>query len=247
MVVPSDNATAWDRYASTYQAGARLPTDVVHFGPDLPDEASLRLLGDLKGRRVLDLGCGGGQAAIACAKQGASVIGVDFSVEQLAIARRLCEQEGVKVELRHGDLADLAFLNSDSVDLVLSASALDYVEDIGRVFRQCHRVLKVGAPLVLSCKHPLWQVLDEDAGTPLLAHRSYFDRTPVDVVREGIVFTEFPHTFADLALGLARASLRLETIVEPEPDTAGPRSPWWREAHRLVPRTIIFKARKEGN
>jgi SAM-dependent methyltransferase len=245
--VPTDNASAWDHYASTYQAGARLPTDVVHFGPDLPDETTLRLLGEVKGRRVLDLGCGGGQAAIACAKQGASVIGVDFSAEQLAIARRLCEQEAVKVELRHGDLADLAFLSSDSVDLVFSASALDYIEDISRVFRQCHRVLKVGAPLVFSCKHPLWQVLDEDATPPLLAHRSYFDRSPVEVVREGIAFTEYPHTFADLALGLARTSLRLETIVEPEPDIAGPRSPWWRDAYRLVPRTIIFKARKEGN
>ena len=244
--MPPDNAAAWDRYASAYQAAARLPTDVVHFGPDLPDESALHLLGEVKGRRVLDLGCGGGQAAVACAKQGASVIGVDLSGEQLAFARRLCEQEGVKVELRHGDLADLAFLRSDSVDLVFSASALDDVEDIGRVFRQCHRVLKVGAPLVFSCQHPLWQILDEDAMPPTAA-RSYFDRSPNEVVRGGTTFTEFPHSFADLTLGLVRANFRVETIIEPEPDTGGPRSPWWREAHRMVPRTIIFKARKEGN
>jgi ubiquinone/menaquinone biosynthesis C-methylase UbiE len=245
--VPTDNESAWDHYASRYQAAARLPTDVVHFGPDLPDESALHLLGEVKGRRVLELGCGGAQASIACAKQGASVIGVDFSAEQLAIARRLCEQESVKIELRHGDLADLAFLSSDSVDLVFSVSALDYVEDIGRVFRQCHRVLKVGAPLVFACKHPIWQLLDEASIPPLLTHRSYFDRAPVEVVRDGVSFTEYPHTFADLALGLARASLRLETIVEPEPDNAGPRSPWWRDAQRVLPRTIIYKARKEGN
>jgi SAM-dependent methyltransferase len=204
-------------------------------------------VGDLKGRRVLELGCGGGQSAIAFAKQGATVIGVDFSAEQLAHARHLGEQEGVKIELRHGDLADLAFLRSDSVDLVFSASALEFVEDIGRVFRQCHRVLRVGAPLIFSCKHPIWQLLDDDGYQPLLARRSYFDRSPAEVVRDEVTFMEHPHTFADLALGLARASLRLETILEPEPDPSGPRSPWWREANRTVPRSIIFKARKEGN
>lgn len=245
--MPTDNVEGWDRYAAAYQADARLPTDVVHYGPDLPNESSLRLLGDLKGRRVLDLGCGAAQASIACAKQGATVIGVDSSAEQLTLARQLCEQEAVRVELRQGDLADLAFLNSDSIDLVFSASAFDYVEDIGRAFRQCHRVLKVGAPLVFSCKHPMWQVLDEDSSPPLLSRRAYFDHTPVDVERSGVTLTEYPHTFADLTLGLARASLRIETIIEPEPSSAGPRSPWWREAERLIPRTIIFKARKEGN
>jgi len=50
--VPTDNASAWDQYAAAYQAAARLPTDVVHFGPDLPTEAALHLLGEVKGRRV---------------------------------------------------------------------------------------------------------------------------------------------------------------------------------------------------
>jgi SAM-dependent methyltransferase len=236
--VPIDNTAAWDRYAAAYQAAARLGTDVVHYAPDIPTEASLRQLGDVKGRRVLDLGCGGGQGAIALAKQGATVIGVDASAEQLAHARRLAELEGAKVELRHGDLADLAFVQSDSVDLVLSASVLEYVEDIGRVFRQCHRVLKVGAPLVFSTVHPAWRVVEG---------ASYFDRSPVEVTQDGVTFTEYPHTFGDLALGLARANFRVETILEPEPDSGGPRSPWWRESHRNVPRTIIFKARKEGH
>ena len=236
--MPADNAASWDRYAAAYQGAARWPADVVHYAPDAPTETTLRLLGDVKGRRVLDLGCGGGQSAVACAKQGATVIGVDTSAEQLAIARRLAEQEGVRVELRHADLADLAFVQSDSIDLVLSTSALEYVEDIGRVFRQCHRVLKVGAPLVFSTVHPAWRVVD---GGP------YFDRAPIEVSPDGVTLIEYPHTFADLALGLARTNFRVETIIEPEPDTGGPRSPWWREHQRAIPRTIIFKARKEGH
>src|SRR6059058_6554258 len=112
--MPVDNIAAWDRHASAYQAGAQLPTDVAHYGPDIGTEADFRLLGRLDGKRVLELGCGGAQCSIAFAKQGAHAIGVDFSAEQLAFARRLCEREEVKVELHHGDLADLAFVRADT-------------------------------------------------------------------------------------------------------------------------------------
>src|ERR1700722_4604075 len=184
--VPNDNAAAWDRYAAAYQASAQLPTTVVHYGPDIPTEVELRLLGDLRGKRVLELGCGGAQCSIAFAKAGATAIGVDFSAEQLAFARRLAEREEVRLDLRHGDLADLAFLRADSIDLAFSAYAFGYVEDLNRVFRQVHRVLKVGAPLVFSLPHPAYDMIDDDADPALLVRRSYFDRTPIDYKWAGI-------------------------------------------------------------
>lgn len=242
-----DNAAAWDRFSAAYQAEARLPTDAAHYGPDIPTETDLRLLGSVKGRRVLELGCGGGQCSIAFAKQGASVTGVDHSAEQLTFARRLAESEGVKAEFRLGDLADLAFLRTDSVDAVFSSYAFGYVEDIGRVFRQVHRVLKVGAPLVFSLGHPAYHLIDDDADPALLIRRSYFDRRPLTEHHPGVEFTVFPHTFADLTMGLLKSSYKIETILEPEPASGGPRSNLWRETFRYVPRTIIFKARKEGN
>ncbi|GAC1313508.1 MAG: class I SAM-dependent methyltransferase [Acidimicrobiales bacterium] len=243
----TDNASAWDQYAAAYQAAIRLPTDVAHYGPDLPTEADLRLVGEVKARRVLDLGCGGGQAAIAFAKQGASVTGVDFSTSQLAHARQLCDAEGVKVEWRQADIADLAFLRSDSVDVVFSAGALGFVEDIGRVFRQVHRVLKVGAPMVFSLPHPASALIDEDAEQPLLVRHPYFEAAPVTVERDGVAFAVYPHTFAEIFMGLMRTSFRVEAIVEPEPVSNGPRSAFWRDAFRFVPRTLIVKARKAGN
>src|SRR5205085_8454402 len=134
LSVPTDNAAAWDRHSASYQAGARLPTDVAHYGPDIGTEADYRLLGDLKGKRVLELGCGGAQCSIAFAKQGAHAIGIDFSSEQLAFARRLCEREEVRIELRQGDLADLAFLRAVTIDLVFSAYMFGYVEVINLLY-----------------------------------------------------------------------------------------------------------------
>lgn len=257
---PLEGAAAWDVYAETYQAEVQLQTAVASYGLDVPDEAALRLLGDLKGKRVLDLGCGAAQAAISFARQGATAVGVDFSAAQLAMARGLAEAEEVRLELRQGDLADLAFMRADSADLVFSAFALHYVEDLNRVFRQVHRVLKVGAPLVFSVPHPAYQLFrsdhraiseldtDED-GSPVL-RRSYFDTSPVyrrvAVGSADILLTEYPRSFSDIYLGLVRASYRVELVLEPEP-TLGPHSPAFHPAMEMVPSTLIIRARKEGN
>lgn len=246
QAVPTDNAAAWDRHCAAYQAGAQLPTDVAHYGPDIGTELDYRLLGDLKGKRVLELGCGGAQCSIAFAKQGAIAIGVDFSSEQLAFARRLCDREAVKVELHHGDLADLAFVRAESIDLVFSAYAFGYVEDLGRVFRQVHRVLRPGGPLVFSLPHPAYDMIDDDSDQPLLVRRSYFDRTPIDYEWNGIAFTDYRHTVSDIYMGLLRSNYRVDAIIEPEPSPGGPKSQHWRETYKYVPRTLIIRARKEG-
>lgn len=247
-MVPADNTAGWDRWSAAYQAGATLPTDVATYGPDIATEREWRLLGDLKGKRVLELGCGGAQCAIAFAKQGAIAIGVDASAEQLAHARTLSIQEGVRVELRHGDLADLAFLRADTVDLVFSAYALGYVEDVGRVFRQVHRVLRVGAPLVFSLEHPASHMIDPAGGDALQVVRSYFDPSPVDwSTGDGTELTSYPHTIADLVMALIRASYRVDAVIEPSPTPLGPRSQHWHDSMHYVPRTLIIRARKEGN
>ena len=242
----ADNAVAWDRYSASYQSAAQLSTDVVHYGPDIPSEDQLHLLGDLKGRRVLELGCGGAQCSIAFAKQGATAIGVDFSADQLAYARRLAEREEVRIELRQSDVADLAFLRADSVDLAFSAYAFGYVEDLNRVFRQVHRVLKEGAPLVFSLPHPAWSMTDENSPEPLLIRRSYYDQSPIEYERAGARFVEYHHSFEDIFSGLLRAGYRVDTVLEPAPLTVGPRSHHWHESFRHVPRTLIVRARKEG-
>jgi SAM-dependent methyltransferase len=243
----ADNAAAWDRYAATYQAGAQLSTTSAHYGPEIPTEVGLRLLGDLKGKRVLELGCGGAQCSIAFAKQGATAIGVDFSAQQLAFARRLCEREDVRVELRQGDLADLAFLRADSIDLVFSSYAFGYVDDLNRVFRQVHRVLKIGAPLVFSLPHPASEIFDLDGQDPLAIRRSYFDKSPVEQDLGGVVFTNYRHTVGDIYMGLARSSYRVDLMLEPEPVPSGRRTQEWQDAYLYVPRTLIVRARKEGN
>ena len=244
--VTPDNAAARDRSSPGQRTAPDLPADVVHYGPDIGTEADFKLVGNVDGKRVLELGCGDGRRSIAFARRGANAIGVEASTARLAEAKRLVEREGVKVELRHGDLADLAFVRADTMDVVFSAYAFGDVGDLDRVFRQVHRVLKTGHPLVFSLPHPAYDLIDDRADPDLLIRRSYFDRSLLHHSVDGVETTTFHHTVSGLFTSLQRANFLVDTILEPEPRTDGAHSEDWRPAFAYVPRTLIMRARKQG-
>ncbi len=227
-----------------WPAWADLPLDVVTYGPDCATEADLRLLGRLEGKRVLELGCGGGPISVAMARQGAKVIAIDGSADQIGHARRLCEREEVSVELHQGDLADLAFVRADTIDVALSVYALGMVGDLDRVFRQVHRVLRPEGPFVISLPHPAWRA--SDRGEPPRIRRPYWDATPVPWFDGGEQGADHPVTVASLFTSLTRANFRVDTIVEPEPPQTTARSRWWQPGMSYLPATLVVRARKTG-
>lgn len=202
---PPDNAAGWDEIADWYQSTYQISTDSPHYGPLCPDEAELRLCGDVKGKRILELGCGGGQSSIAFAREGAHVIGIDISEEQIRHARRLAEHEEVKVEFKVGDLADLAFVQAASIDLVFSSFAFQYVERFDRLCRSVERVLAHRGLFVFSHDHPFWDCVDRGSGS---LTRSYFDETPDDWRWNGDLGTprmrSYHRTISDITTSLTR-------------------------------------------
>ncbi len=200
--------------------------ETIEYGPGGPTERELRLLGDVKGKRVLELGRGTGAAAVALAHQGAVVIGIDGSDERLAHARARAEHAEVRVDWHRGDLADLAFLRADSIDLVVSIHALSEVDDAARLFRQVERVLRPNAPFVFSYEHPVALCVDDDG----VVQRSQFDRGPIAVGDRHLYVRTMAEVFADLH----RAGLRADVLLEP------------RAPNARVPTTVIWRARTEG-
>ncbi len=236
-------------YSATFPVDAYLPYDVISYGPDIPDDRSFRLLGslgNLEGKRVLELGCGGGQAAIALAKQGAKVITVDPSVARLDQVRAACDREGVKIELHQADLAEIAFVRADTIDAVISIYALANVPDLDRVFRQAHRVLGEGSPIVFSVPHPAYRLLDGSGDDPLEVTRTYFDHERRSWSAAGADGHEYPRTISDLFTSLSRANFRVDTFLEPEATGDGVHSKFFSVAMHWVPATLIIRARKEG-
>ncbi len=124
-----------------------------------PDDAHLRLCGDVRGKRVVTLGADP-EVALLFARHGARVLAVDPDAAVIAESRAAAEAAGLSVELHHSDLADLGFATSASIDVVFSAGGLARTDDLARLLRQVHRVLKPGAPAVFVVAHPVATMLD---------------------------------------------------------------------------------------
>ena len=226
---------------AAFPADAELPVELVRYGPDIPDEPTLRLLGATDGRRVLVLGAGRGHTAVALALQGAHVIVVDAHLDRLDAARDLADAREVRLELHHGDLAELAFVRADTVDAALSVFELGRSDDLDRVLRQVNRVLRTGSALVCSLPHPAHLMLDDSEPGPPKVVRPYADPTPRPVGEERV----HPRTIAEVFSAFGRANFRVDNLLEPPVAHDAP-SPFWTETSTLVPATLVVRGRKDG-
>ncbi len=68
----------WDEMSQSYQAESHISLDDVHYAPLGPGERELQIIGDVNGKRVLELACGAAQNSIALAKWGAQLTALDF-------------------------------------------------------------------------------------------------------------------------------------------------------------------------
>jgi len=150
-MAPKKRFIAYDAYEKLADAYAE-KVDTKPHNAYLEKPATLSLLPDVEGKRVLDVGCGTGRYTEWLLEHGAQVTGFDASPKMLAHAR---ERVGGRAELILHDLNDpLDFVESDSVDLVLATLVLDYVEDWAPILTEFRRVLRIDGTLVFSVGHP---------------------------------------------------------------------------------------------
>jgi SAM-dependent methyltransferase len=270
------NRRSWDAISAAYQAERRISIDDVHYGPFALGERELKLLGDgsadsaqrVQGKQVLEVGCGGGQNAIALARWGAVCTGVDPSAAQLAHARRLAQEQGVEVRFMLSNAEDLGVFPDKGFDVVLSSYAFDYVADLRQAYEEAWRVLKPGGLFVFCLSHPWFQAVGWHlAGDPDMPEVADYAAWPlVDdwdwTFEDGssAAFRDHLRTLAQIINDLIEAGFSLERLVEqPYEDVTGAsaeelgRLPYVAKLNpdsreyaiaRKLPRTLIVRARK---
>ena len=101
----------WNEASEYYQTELNdTKPETVRYGPFGSTERKLKLIGRVKGKRVLEVGCGGGQCSIALAKAGAECTGIDISDKQLEYARSLAKKNDVRIEFIRSSFADISKL-----------------------------------------------------------------------------------------------------------------------------------------
>ena len=234
----------WKLEAAVYQKRHKISTDYVH-GLTGIVEKDLELLGKIKGKKIIELGCGGGQNSIALAKKGAICTGVDISDKQIEFAKNLAKKNNVKVNFVRGDVQNLYMIKSKSYDIAISMFAFDWVQSLDKAFKEAYRILKDEGLFVFSMEHPFLKCLGENV-EDLKIKISYFQRKQLYKERTGVMISYILPTVSDIFNSLIKANFIVKEILEPAPvmkkiqlsESYPPK------VLKMIPTTIIFKAIK---
>ena len=210
------NRAVWDRVSAWYDrrfakvlGGPRAAAWGVFRVP----ESELQLLGSVRGKRVLEVGCGAARWSIELARRGARTTGIDLSTSQLAKARELTTKSGLRVPLVRGSVERLPFRDA-SFDIVFCDWGAMTFSDPARSVPECSRVLKRNGRFVFATASPLRYVtLDRrtDRQVARFLH-PYFGAYRIDLGRNDAVEFNPPYgVWIDL---FRRNGLRLDRLVE---------------------------------
>jgi 2-polyprenyl-3-methyl-5-hydroxy-6-metoxy-1,4-benzoquinol methylase len=126
--VEKSEAQFHDEWAASVDVG-NIEVDALFESGSCPENRQIiRWMGDLRGKRVLDIGCGLGESSVYFAKQGALVTAVDISPGMLEVTQRLASRHGVKVETIEASAMDLSAIPHRQFDFVYAANLLHHVD-----------------------------------------------------------------------------------------------------------------------
>ncbi len=244
------NRADWDAYADEYQEthGPFLGDAGFLWSPEGVREDDHRFLGAVRGRTVLEIGCGAAQCSRWLTDRGAYAVGLDVSWRQLQHSRRIDAEHGTAVPVVCGSGAGLPFADR-TFDTVFSAfGALQFVADAAALTRDVARVLRPGGRFAFSITHPTrWMFHDDPGEDGLVVVQSYFDRTPyveVDDADGSTRYVEHHRTLGDWVEVLSDAGFALRRLVEPTWPEDHDRTwgGWSRTRGLLTPGTAILVA-----
>jgi len=207
-------AHAWLREASTRRQIRNGAPYIEQIEPKIAP-----YLRNIRGKKVIVLQFGDALVLLACAKKGASVTGVDFSSEQVRLARKSAKECGAKVNLIEADCQCLPESIPDSnFDLAVAECGIFiWIENLDAWMKSAFRVLKKGGRLVVSDFHPLsictngWR-----EGEAVTFTRGYFDQRPQVYHREENAppSVEFLWKLSDVINAAIDAGFRVDCVEE---------------------------------
>ena len=204
----------------------------------------------LKGKNVLDLGCGYGWHCRYCAQKGASrILGIDASEKMIGQARQRNAAQTIEYKVCSIENYDFP---KNRWDFVLSNLVLHYVENLEEVFRKVHRTLKTNGTFIFNIEHPVYTagvnqdwIYNEEKRPKYWPVDNYFFPGARQTRFLGLNVVKQHHTLTQILMGLIEAHFSLDAVIEAQPpadmlDIAGMKD----EQRR--PMMLLVKASKKS-
>lgn len=165
------NTEFWNTIGSELLGATALPD----WGGFFPSEDKLNLLGNLSGKRVLEIGCGNGHSLKYAADKGAADLwGLDISANQIERTKSFLEAQGINATLVCSPMENECELPTDYFDLVYSVYGIGWTTDLDKTFQHIHSYLKKDGVFVFGWSHPIHKCVSVENGN-LIFSNSYFN------------------------------------------------------------------------
>jgi len=215
----------------------------------------LELIGDVRGKRVLDAGCGGGFYSLWLSEKGAKVLGIDSSEEMINIAKRKASRKKLDAKFLVGDVSNLK-IEDGVFDLVLSTLVLMDEKELDKAVSELVKVTRNGGDIIVSVQHPILTAGDweRESGQKLFRKLdNYFVEKELEAVweneRKELIFFKYYHrSLQAYTQPFLERGCVLTHLIEPHPHkmykTLNPRE---YEDTKRIPHFIISKFQKRSS
>lgn len=254
----------WNKAAMSWVQFVR--SGMNYYAEYLNGPALKEAVGNVRGKRVLDIGCGEGCFSRFFASVGADVTGVDLSEAMIEAATEEEERHHLGIKYYVADAADLHMLGSGTFDIAYCHMALDDIADYEGTISEASRVLKAGGRFVILMEHPCFDTRSlkgkmvggwktrprKDGSVEHLYYRveDYFQRHNYTVewnmkrLTSSFVTTSFHRTLSDYVNALTKNGFVITKLNEPKPLEEGAKVYPGIGKHHRIPFSLVIDATK---
>lgn len=172
--------------------------------------ATLSLIKNPSGKKILDAGCGPGVYSSWLSDNGACVTAIDFSEEMIRLTK---EKTGDSARVIQANLnLPMDFLEDEEFDMIVSSMVIHYIKDLRKLFSEFNRVLKTGGELIFSTGHPFTDYSLHPGG-------NYFETEIIndDWSSYNISMPSFRRPLNELFSTIKETDFRIDELLEPQP------------------------------
>lgn len=177
-------------------------------------------LGNVTGKKILGLACGGGQQMPILTAAGAECTVLDYSAKQIETERTVAEREGYRIDAIRADMTKTLPFADGTFDIIVHPVSDCYVKDVAHVYRECFRVLKKGGILIAGFDTEINYLVDKDEKQ--IVNRMPFDPLENEDQRRHLEDADcgiqFSHTVGELIGAQLSAGFTLTDLYD---DTNG--------------------------